>query len=419
MAEHPDDPTREDEPGEDAPAQSREARKRSRWLAAALVGAAAPAAVVPVTSAAAATPAQVPTATHSSAASAARAAVPAAASPEQVVTVARGDTVGAIAARTGTTVAAIVEANGLDARASITAGEQLRIPRPGTTRAGAGEDAAAEYVVRAGDTLSSIALAQSTTIGALRDANGLDARGFIREGQVLKLSGSAARAQPTVAAPVRSGSYTVRAGDTLSQIAVATGTTVDALVEANDLDRRGFIVEGQVLHLGAGSTRSTAPAQPAAPPASAQANSLAEAVAANRARLAGADLPGRERMREIIRSTAVRLGVDPSLALAIGYQESGFNMRVVSGANAIGAMQVIPTSGEWASDLLGEDIDLFDPADNAKAGVAILRTLVANNPPDVAIASYYQGQGSVRSRGMYDDTRRYVANVQTLQARFS
>ena len=37
---------------------------------------------------------------------------------------------------------------------------------------------------------------------------------------------------------------------------------------------------------------------------------------------------------------------------------------------------------------------------------------------DVAIASYYQGNASVRSRGMYDDTRRYVANVQTLTARY-
>ena len=138
----------------------------------------------------------------------------------------------------------------------------------------------------------------------------------------------------------------------------------------------------------------------------------------NRARIQASDQPGKAEMREIIRSTAVRLGVDPSLALAIGMQESGFQMKVVSHANAIGAMQVIPTSGEWASDLLGEPIDLFDARDNAKAGVAILRTLVANNPQDVAIASYYQGQASVRSRGMYDDTRRYVANVQTLQARF-
>ena len=35
-----------------------------------------------------------------------------------------------------------------------------------------------------------------------------------------------------------------------------------------------------------------------------------------------------------------------------------------------------------------------------------------------AIASYYQGLGSVRSRGMFDDTRRYVADVQALRSRF-
>ena len=35
-----------------------------------------------------------------------------------------------------------------------------------------------------------------------------------------------------------------------------------------------------------------------------------------------------------------------------------------------------------------------------------------------AIAGYYQGLGSVRSRGLYDDTQQYVANVQALRSRF-
>ncbi|NAZ83873.1 LysM peptidoglycan-binding domain-containing protein, partial [Kineococcus sp. R8] len=349
------------------------------------------------------------------------AAVPAAApAAEVVVTVERGDTVGALAARHGSTVAAVVAANGLGRGARIVEGRTLRIP---ATTAGpdtastdtaspdtASPDAAARYTVRTGDTLTSIAASQGTSVAALRAANGLDARGFIRDGQVLALGpGAAAAPAETPAAPAGE-TYTVRAGDTLSGIAAARGTTVAQLRAANDLGADGFLREGQRLVLAGGA----APA--AAPPV--QAGSVAEAAAANRERLAGADLPSRARMQEIIRSTAVRLGVDPSLALAVAYQESGFAMRVVSSANAIGAMQVIPSSGEWAEDLLDEDIDLFDPEDNAKAGVAILRTLVANNPPDVAIASYYQGNASVRARGMYDDTRRYVANVQTLQARF-
>ncbi|WP_432484304.1 lytic transglycosylase [Kineococcus esterisolvens] len=394
MAEHGDDTSTTEEP-----------RRRSRWLAAAaLVGAAGPTAVVPAGTAAAATGAQVPAAAHAAAA--------AAGDGEQVVTVRRGDTVSGIAARTGSTTAAIVAANDLGPAARIVEGQRLRVP---AARPAAAPAPAAEYTVVGGDTLTSIAAAHGTTVSALREANGLDARGFIRAGQVLKLTAGARTGGTAGGAgdAAASGTYTVRAGDTLSGIAATTGTTVATLVELNGLDRTGFIVEGQELRLAA-APRAT----PAAPPASEQAGSLAQAVEANRARLAQADLPGRDEMRELIRSTAVRLGVDPSLALAIGYQESGFNMGVVSHANAIGAMQVIPSSGEWASDLLGEEIDLFDPRDNAKAGVVILRTLVASNPPDIAIASYYQGQASVRSRGMYDDTRRYVANVQTLQARF-
>ena len=39
-------------------------------------------------------------------------------------------------------------------------------------------------------------------------------------------------------------------------------------------------------------------------------------------------------------------GVDPALALAVSYQESGWNMHVVSVANAVGAMQVIPATSD-------------------------------------------------------------------------
>ena len=43
--------------------------------------------------------------------------------------------------------------------------------------------------------------------------------------------------------------------------------------------------------------------------------------------------------------------------LAIAYQESGWNQRAVSPANAVGVMQVIPDSGRWASDLAGRRPD--------------------------------------------------------------
>ncbi len=124
-------------------------------------------------------------------------------------------------------------------------------------------------------------------------------------------------------------------------------------------------------------------------------------------------------MQAIVAATARANGVDPALAQAISFQESGFNMRAVSPANAVGAMQVIPSSGVWASELAGRRLDLLDPHDNALAGVLILKAnLRAAGDQGTAIAAYYQGLRSVRTNGMYADTRRYVANVQTLAARY-
>jgi soluble lytic murein transglycosylase-like protein len=141
---------------------------------------------------------------------------------------------------------------------------------------------------------------------------------------------------------------------------------------------------------------------------------------ANRRALAGRTLPTRAQAKAMIIATARRHGVDPALALAIAYQESGFNQHLVSPANAVGVMQVIPSSGKWASGLIGQPLDLLDTQDNITAGVVLLAALTdaADNQPQ-AIAAYYQGLASVRRNGMFDDTRRYVANIQTLAARFA
>jgi soluble lytic murein transglycosylase-like protein len=140
----------------------------------------------------------------------------------------------------------------------------------------------------------------------------------------------------------------------------------------------------------------------------------------NKALLNAAPVPSREQMKSIVADTARRMGVDPSLALAFAYQESGFDQRAVSPANAIGTMQVIPTSGEWASDLVGRKLNLLDPYDNATAGVAIIRQLTRTSKDlDHAIAGYYQGQYSVSKYGMYEDTKTYVAAIKAHQKNFS
>src|SRR5699024_12352297 len=98
----------------------------------------------------------------------------------------------------------------------------------------------------------------------------------------------------------------------------------------------------------------------------------------------------------MIRDTASSMGVDPRLALAHAQIESGFDPTAVSPANAIVTMLVIPSKGEWASQLVGRKLNLLDPQDNITAGVAIIRYLQGRNPGDICFAGYYQCEAVVR-----------------------
>jgi soluble lytic murein transglycosylase-like protein len=140
----------------------------------------------------------------------------------------------------------------------------------------------------------------------------------------------------------------------------------------------------------------------------------------NHALLATMPLPTREQAKAMVVATAKKHGVDPALALAISYQESGWNQRSVSVANAIGIMQVIPASGDWASSMVGRELNLLDAQDNVTAGVVIIRALQRATGEDaMAIAGYYQGLSSVRKNGMYSDTRAYVRTIEALRVTFS
>jgi LysM repeat protein len=353
-----------------------------------------------------------------------------AAHADSAYTVRPGDTVSQIAARSGTTVAAIARANALADAARIRIGQRLVIPTassPSTTTTAqpvARVAATSTYTVVKGDTVSRIAAAQGTTIAAIAAANGLDGRALIRIGQQLTIPGAGAAAAPTTvatpAAATATAPYTVVAGDTVSRIASTRGTTVQAIVAANGLDPRAFIRIGQQLAIpGQAIGQPTMQLVSNTFAGRTYADSVVAAANVNQGTLRSTATPSTAQMQAKVVATARAMGVSTSLAQAIAYQESGFNQGVVSPANAIGTMQVIPSSGAWASQLVGRTLNLLNPDDNVTAGVAILRALVKTSPNlSTAIAGYYQGSASVRANGMFADTRRYVASVQTLMTRF-
>jgi LysM repeat protein len=311
--------------------------------------------------------------------------------------------------------------------------------------------------VHSGDTLWDLAITHRTTVDAIVAKNRLPHGGaVIHVGQKLLVPGKGA-AKPTAPAgpaakaalrpaakpaaatkPIRKPSttalrtYVVRSGDTMSGIAKRYKVSLTALLAANHLSPSSYIYVGQRITVPTpGASTQPAPkrspkpySKPAPRPSATPApkptasTTRAQAVAASKAKLAAMTVPSRTETADLIRSIATRHGVDPKLALAIGWLESGWYQRAVSSTNAVGVMQIMPVTGTWASQLAGRTLDLYDVRDNITAGVLVLRALqTMADSRDQAIAAYYQGLYSVRTRGLYTDTKAYVASVKAIYAR--
>lgn len=100
------------------------------------------------------------------------------------------------------------------------------------------------YTVQPGDTLSEIAVRFGTTVNTLVRLNGIHNPNLIYAGQILKLPGSSGGDGNS--GPVY---YIVKKGDTLSQIAVTFGTSVSQLQAWNGIKDPDFVMEGQKLRV--------------------------------------------------------------------------------------------------------------------------------------------------------------------------
>ena len=83
----------------------------------------------------------------------------------------------------------------------------------------------------------------------------------------------------------------------------------------------------------------------------------------------------RDQVRRLVSRMARRYDVPRTLALAIAWQESGWQQRRVSSAGALGVMQVMPDTGRWMRWYAGRPLRLRDTHDNILAGVMTLRIL--------------------------------------------
>lgn len=103
------------------------------------------------------------------------------------------------------------------------------------------------YKVEWGDTLYSLAARFGTTVDAIVAANNLLNADFIRVGQTLTIPQG--QSGTGYASPTSEIVYVVDPGDTLYAIALRYNTTVDAIAQANGIVNPAFIRPGQRLRI--------------------------------------------------------------------------------------------------------------------------------------------------------------------------
>ena len=212
-------------------------------------------------------------------------------------TVVSGDSLYAIARKTGTSIQDLLSLNGLNLNSIIHPGQVLALssksvstetkqeesaPKEETKSTESTESSTTDtttstgsYTVVSGDGLYAIARKTGTSIQDLLSLNGLSLNSTIYPGQVLKLSSNseASSSEETATSTEEtssevtstsseqvtssSGSYTVVSGDGLYTIARKTGTSIQDLLSLNGLTLTSTIYPGQVLKLSSSSEVST------------------------------------------------------------------------------------------------------------------------------------------------------------------
>ena len=116
-------------------------------------------------------------------------------------------------------------------------------------------------------------------------------------------------------------------------------------------------------------------------------------------------------IERLVQQLAPQFQINPRLALTIIAVESNFDTAALSNKNAMGLMQLIPSTARRFGVR-----NAFDARDNIRGGMAYLRWLLAYYQGDVKLvaAAYNAGEGAVdRHKGVppFAETQEYVRRV--------
>lgn len=184
--------------------------------------------------------------------------------------------------------------------------------------------------------------------------------------------------------------HVVTPGESFFSIAARYHVSPWRLARRNRIPLTRVIVPGQRLALPSGARLRSLSA--AGPPAS------------------------RDSVRRAIDYWCRIYGVDPALARALAWMESGFQQDVVSSVGAIGVMQLLPETWEFVDVVLLGATTPRNYRGNVRAGVRYLRWQLDEFGGNrrLALAGWYQGARAVREVGLYNETKVFVRIVLAL-----
>ncbi|MCT0201181.1 LysM peptidoglycan-binding domain-containing protein [Synechococcus sp. CS-603] len=120
--------------------------------------------------------------------------------------------------------------------------------------------AAERHVVKPGETLSQIAERYGVSTSRLMQLNGIKSADLIQTGTSLRLPA----ARPAASAASGRGTYRVKPGETLSEIAERSGISVRRLMDLNNLSRADHVEAGRLLVVPGAPATAAASSRPAA-----------------------------------------------------------------------------------------------------------------------------------------------------------
>jgi LysM repeat protein len=252
------------------------------------------------------------------------------------------------------------------------------------------------HVVAPGETLWLIGEQYGIDAAEIAEVNGIQDPNLIHIGDELWIPVDEGEAPPTGGEAVI---HVVESGDTVASIAALYGVDTTVLASINGIESPYLIYPGQELVIPyAELPVQPTPSQPSVPDT------------------INPEVPyfNAETVKGIVIDLSQAYGWDPYLILSLAWRESTWDQRAISPSGAVGVMQLMPSTADWAGPaLVGRETDyVYSAWDNIETGIAYLSHLRALAGSDyLALAGYFQGLASVERDGIFPATRDYALGI--------